>query len=55
MADPYELHLQAIKIILRYVNATMDYGIHYHKNDDVKLVTLVMVIREATYMIGNLH
>lgn len=32
MVDPSELQR-----IMRYVNGTLDYGIHYHKNYDVKL------------------
>lgn len=38
MSDPPEIHLKATKIIPRYVKGTTNFGIHYFKNDDVKLV-----------------
>ncbi|XP_075489673.1 secreted RxLR effector protein 161-like [Primulina tabacum] len=38
MAKPKEIHLQAAKRVLRYLKRTMDYGIHYMKKGDGKLL-----------------
>lgn len=38
MSAPLEIHLKETKIILRYVKGTLNFGINYLKNKDVKLV-----------------
>ena len=38
MGDPFESHMKATKRILRYVQGTIDFGIHYIKHGSVKLV-----------------
>lgn len=37
METPTEMHLSAIKIILRYLKGTASYGILYKKGEEVKL------------------
>lgn len=38
MHDPRELHLAALKRILRYVHGTLDYSLHFHRSPTVDLV-----------------
>nr|AAT85012.1 putative reverse transcriptase [Oryza sativa Japonica Group]ABF96664.1 retrotransposon protein, putative, unclassified [Oryza sativa Japonica Group] len=38
MHDPRELHLAALKRILRYVHGTLDYSLHFHCSPTVDLV-----------------
>lgn len=37
MSDPTKKHMKATKRIMRYVKGTSDFGIHYYKNDEIKL------------------
>ena len=32
MANPGKVHWQAVKWVLRYVNGTVNYGLHYKKS-----------------------
>jgi len=38
LAHPTELHLQAVKRVLRYIKGTLSYGIFYKQSGDVELV-----------------
>ena len=55
IGDPFESHMKVAKIILRYVQLIIDYGIHYIEHRSVKLVGYNVQIREATLMIGRVH
>ena len=41
MASPTELHLQAAKIVLRYLKGTVDLGILYRKRGNGELIAYI--------------
>lgn len=51
MESPTEIHLQAAKRILRYLQGTKDYGIFYKKGGKSSLIGLQIVIMQKIKMI----
>jgi hypothetical protein len=54
-ADPKEVHLRAVKRILRYLVHTPKFGLWYPKGSSFDLLDIPMLIGQGVRLIGRAH